>query len=143
MKICNLKLFFILTFLFFFPGLSGADVCKKWVSGNPIVEIKPYWENVNSKQIISCLNEGQSLSVRDTMGRTPLHLASLYSKNPKVIKLLIQGGSKIDARNASGGTALHDAASRNHNPVVLETLIRAGADVNAKNSNKWLSLIHI
>ena len=55
-----------------------------------ILEIKPYWENVNSKQIISCLNEGQSLSVKIRLGRTPLHLASLYSKDPKVIKLLIQ-----------------------------------------------------
>ena len=122
MKTSNFKLFLITTFLIALPGLSGADVCQKWVNGNPILEIKPYWEKVNSKQIISCLNEEQSINVRDSMGRTPLHLASLYSKDPKVIKLLIQGGSKINARNASGGTALHDAASRNHNPVILETL---------------------
>ena len=130
---------FMLKTVIDYPKLDEEQLIVRNNLNSNITNIKPV---VTTKQIISCLNEGQSTSVRDTMGRTPLHLASLYSKDPKVIKLLIQGGSKIDARNASGGTALHDAASRNRNPSVLETLIRAGADVNAKNSNKWSKITH-
>ena len=88
------KLLFFISFIFL-PGLSFSNICPEWVEGNPILQIKPYWEEVGSEEIIKCLKEGQDLSVRDEMGRTPLHLAALYSKKPKVIKLLIQGGSKI------------------------------------------------
>mgnify|MGYP006060976459 FL=1 len=68
----------LLSFLFFLPGYSFANICPEWVEGNPILQIKPYWGEVGSEEIIKCLKEGQDLSVRDEMGRTPLHLAALY-----------------------------------------------------------------
>ena len=137
------RLFAISLLLLFSPPMLGSarsEPCNEWVEGNTILEIKPYWETVGSEKIISCFNNGQSLKVRDKMGRTPLHLAAQYNQDPRVIKLLIQAGADLDARNAAGGTPLHDAAMRNPNPFVLETLIRAGADINAKNKNDWSPL---
>ena len=119
---------------------AKSEPCNEWAEGNPILEIKPYWETVEPAKIIECLNKGQSLQMRDPMGRTALHLAAQYNQDPKVIKLLIQAGANLNARNASGGTPLHDAAMRNSNPLVLETLIKAGADINAKNKNDWSPL---
>ena len=117
----------IAVLLIVFGSLTGvaaqSQPCNEWVEGNTILDIKPYWENAKTTNILSCLNNGQSIAVRDKMGRTPLHLAALYNQDPKVIKLLIQAGASLNARNAPGGTPLHDAAMRNPNPFVLDTLI--------------------
>ena len=51
----------LLSLLFFLPGYSFANNCPEWVQGNPILQIKPYWGEVGSEEIIKCLKEGLSL----------------------------------------------------------------------------------
>ena len=90
------------TLLLFNPFLLGAansEPCSEWTEGNPILQIKPYWETAKSEKIIACLKEGKSLKTRDSMGRTALHLAAQYNQNPKVIKLLIQAGANLEMGN--------------------------------------------
>jgi ankyrin repeat protein len=66
------------------------------------------------------------------LGRiTALHLAAA-SRNPEMVKLLIDSGAAVDARDVRGFTPLVWAIASDHpNPEVLRVLVRAGADVRA------------
>ncbi len=87
-------------------------------------------------------------------GKTALHLAARYNKNPEVITALIKAGAKVNAnfkiitfteRHSFDygtsfrenylldyGTALHLAAKYNKNSEVIIALLKAGVKVNAK-----------
>ncbi|MDE2757944.1 MAG: ankyrin repeat domain-containing protein [Acidobacteriota bacterium] len=68
------------------------------------------------------------LEERDGFGRTPLHVAAWFNKNPAVIEFLLKAGADLEARDPDGDTPLHLAAWFNDNPAVIEALLKAGAD---------------
>jgi ankyrin repeat protein len=72
-------------------------------------------------------------SMRDSFGRTALHLA-MFQKNPALIKLLLDKGYDVNARcSGNGATPLHDAVSAN-NVEGAKLLIRYGANRNIRNA---------
>lgn len=82
--------------------------------------------------IIALLNGGANINARDKKeSATPLHLATYFNGNPKVINLLIKKGASITARAQHGNTPLHNAAFRGYLDAIT-ILLDAGADPDAK-----------
>lgn len=81
---------------------------------------------------------GANVNARDSMGRTPLHVAAEGSP-VKVVALLLDSGADVAARNEFGQTALH-AAAMYGSTAVLELLLDRGADPNAADEEGWTPL---
>ena len=57
-----------------------------------------------SEAVTALLQAGANLEARDEYNGTPLHRASELSKNPAVIKVMLDAGADTAARNAAGKT---------------------------------------
>jgi hypothetical protein len=67
---------------------------------------------------------------------TPLH-AAIYTRNFRIIKLLLKYGSDVNARGGASGTALEIAAMMECDDMdIVELLFQYGADVNARVGGK-------
>ena len=77
-------------------------------------------------------------TLKDSLSRTPLHLAS-YFGHPALVELLIEY-SDVDCVASDGFTPLHFAAQRGHIEVVRKLLIKA--NVNRKTF-KSLNALHL
>jgi len=76
---------------------------------------------------------GADIAARDVNGRTPLHVASTWSRI-ETIRALVDSGAHIEARDVNGRTPLHMAALSG----TLETvrmLLEAGAHIEAPDSD--------
>lgn len=70
---------------------------------------------------------GAGVDVRDTLRRTPLHLAV---EHPDMIRFLVEAGADLQAGDSLGNTALH-LAVRHNGEVAL--LLELGVDPNTRN----------
>ncbi|MDG1890736.1 MAG: ankyrin repeat domain-containing protein [Verrucomicrobiota bacterium] len=79
---------------------------------------------------------GTDVNAPGDRGKTPLHIAAVFSRN-EIAKLLIAKGADVNAKDEIGWTPLHHAAysfTQGHDPTItVELLITKGADVNAKS----------
>lgn len=71
---------------------------------------------------------GASLEVRDTLQRTPLHLAV---GNEAMIRFLVEAGADVDATDVLGNTPLHLAVRLQGE---VDVLLELGARVNPRNT---------
>lgn len=71
----------------------------------------------------SKLLDKEPLNARDVNGRTALHL----TRNPRIVRRLIQAGADVMARDVNQKTPLHHCSFT----PVMKVLVAAGADVNA------------
>jgi ankyrin repeat protein len=69
----------------------------------------------------------EGVDARDTLGQTPLMLASAFG-SVEAVRELLAAGADARATSSSGATALHWAAT---NLEKTRALLRAGADINA------------
>ena len=82
------------------------------------------------------INAGADLNIRDSRGRTVLHVLSefgFYRVNPSILRTMImflEAGANINATDSQGQTPLH--YSRNLN--MTRMLIERGANINATDS---------
>ena len=79
------------------------------------------------------VNEGNSISAADYMGRTPLYWASARGYEG-VARLLIDKGADVSPANNGGETPLHAASGWGHEGVV-RLLIDKGADASVAKNN--------
>ena len=75
------------------------------------------------------ITQGARIDVRDSLGRTALHLAALHGEAGTVMSL-IAAGSGVRLKDNAGFTPLHMGASRGHEAVCF-ALVNSGADINA------------
>ena len=107
----------ILTSLILFSSISSQTLFDIVTSGTP-------------EELEKTIKAGANVNEKDSLGRTPLMIASKSNQNPEVIKILIKAGANVNERNSEGLTPLMSASASNQNPEITETLIKAGANVN-------------
>ncbi len=85
----------------------------------------------SARGIVAFLQNGVSVDLRDSEGKTPLMAASEAGMS-RVIPILLSRNAGIDIVDTEGNTALHHGALKGHAKVVSE-LLRNNADVTIKN----------
>ena len=109
----------------------AAEVsCDKWNTGE-------FFKAADVATVVRCLKT-EEVNAGDKYGNTPLHKAAYYTRNPKVITVLLQAGADLNARETMyGNTPLHTAVSWSWVPLAITTtLIEAGADLKARGFRK-------
>jgi ankyrin repeat protein len=87
-----------------------------------------------NKDVAELLLANKALvNVKDSSGKTPLHIAS-QEGHKNIAELLLVNKADVNAKANDGATPLHWAAAKGHKDVV-EFLISNKADVNAKDSS--------
>lgn len=95
-------------------------------------EILEAVRSADCAKIQSILNTHPEMArVKDSLGYTPLHWASLDG-NVAVAKLLIDRGANVNARSASAYTPLHNAARGGHREII-KLLLSKGASIDARS----------
>ena len=80
------------------------------------------------------LANGANPNARDSVGNTPLHLATSYAETG-LMRLLIDYGAKVNVPNDGNVTPMHLAADQ-RSPLAIKILSDFGATVNVLTSKK-------
>lgn len=117
---------------------AGADVSQ--VGGLFSTAIATAAIRGSATLITTLLEKGASPSVPDTMGRLPIHLASLHGTDYyRVISDSV--GDEVLVRDKAGRTALHWAAQGGHVSVVERILRDTGNEaINQVDVDGWTAL---
>ena len=96
-----------------------------------------------TSEVISLLDQGVDIEIRDRSGQTPLHWAAgdnLNKETPRkektleVINLLLDRDADLEARDEDGNTPLHLAAA-DSTPEVVALLLDRDANIEALNED--------
>ncbi|KAJ2723184.1 hypothetical protein GGI07_002819 [Coemansia sp. Benny D115] len=82
--------------------------------------------NGDVEAVLRMVSAGMSVDLRDSVGRTPLHIASA-SGNVEVVRVLIHLGADVNALDRVGNTPLTLAATSARADIILP-LLEGGAD---------------
>jgi len=77
------------------------------------------------------LDRGVYPDLRDSDGRTPLHVAAERG-DVRIARALLDHGASLDPREQEGQTPLHLAAEQGH-AGVAQLLVRRGADIGTRD----------
>ncbi|PQE22078.1 ankyrin repeat domain-containing protein [Rutstroemia sp. NJR-2017a BVV2] len=95
----------------------------------------------NKESLTGLLSQSKMwLSVKDSSGRSALHIAAIAG-HQIVVELLIGHGADINALDRVGKSALHHASQAGHDDLV-KVLLQWGAEVNAVDSSGKSVLHH-
>ena len=81
------------------------------------------------------------VNLKDTVGRTPLHIAAERG-NIDVAMFLIENGANVNGADANGNTPLVFIINKTGNPKVIQRLLEKGASVNAQNRTGETALMY-
>ena len=98
----------------------------------------------SNTNIVQCLlDKGANPKRLDQHDRSPLHVAAFYTRDTKIIDLLLENKGKVDVNecNKFGLTALHHAA-KTSNHTTARHLMKRGADVNCRDQ-RGLTPLHL
>lgn len=76
--------------------------------------------------------EPYDLNVKNSLGRTPIYIAAMYSQ-PKNVAMLARRGADINLADNFGNTPLHNAAFQ-MKIGMMQILITHGANINIRNN---------
>lgn len=79
------------------------------------------------------------LTVKDSIGETPLH-AAVENNNYQIVQLLLEHGANANSRDFEENTPLHQASINKHYSIV-QLLLRYNANVNSQNKDGATPLI--
>ena len=81
----------------------------------------------NKGNVLSAMQNGFNVFLRDKDQLTPLHIAAWHN-HTDLVKYFIEKGADVNAKSIGGGTALHLTGSLE----IVKLLIKSGANVHAK-----------
>ena len=121
----------------------GIDANTNLESGKTLL-MKFIIERKDVNVIKLLIKYGAEISIKDELGFTPLHWASMTGQY-ETTKLFLENGAEIDARDKYEYTPLIKMLSKsNKNCIesinIVKLLLENGADINAKNKFKWTPL---
>lgn len=88
------------------------------------------WINVHLEILKFLVHIGANLNAKDSLDRTPLHIASSIRGQLSIVKFLVGKEVDLDARDYDSRTPLHHAAE-NGKLEIVKYLIYKGARLNA------------
>jgi ankyrin repeat protein len=88
--------------------------------------------------IITLLDRGANIDVKNEYGFTPLHIAS-GNGHTECVKTLLIRGAKVNEKSNLGWAPLHKASCYGHYDCIT-MLLRYGANSNEKNTDGWTPL---
>ena len=130
----------------------GADTGARDDSGhvaNPVdcarFNTATFFRLASTETVAGCIEGGADVNAAYEFrggrsrisGSTPLHFASAWARDPRVVSLLVRAGAEVNARDGSGGSPLHRAAWSSDDPAIIMALVEAGAELDA-----WTPGIH-
>lgn len=107
----------------------------------------------STKSCLACVKQlikhGASLELQDFKRQTPLHLATMQSGDPLLLRALLQSptaSKAIDLLDENSNTALHIAAGRNDLPLVtqkelIRCLVHSGATHCTRNKQEKFAIM--
>ena len=123
--------------------------------GNYIIHIVCKYYNKKIFDLIMAMRP--NINVKNTFGKTPLHI-SCFNGHLDAINILIKNGAELNAKTSNGFTPLmmavqfKDSESNKLNPmndfrlssvaIMIKSLIRSGADINSVNNDNE-TVLHI
>ena len=123
---------FFVIFIFTVSSIAASDETESEEKKFPPQAILFAAYQGNIDLILEILADDPDRNVRDALGSTALHLATLQP-NPAVVKLLLDNGFDPNARaTRNGNTPLHNAVAAN-NPDAARVLLSYQADKNIRN----------
>lgn len=105
-----------------------------------MTSVRMAYLDTNGREVKVVLDQETQISIGNTRGLTPLHVAS-FNGHVDVVQELLSGGAKNDIADGKGMTALHLAAHSGHLNTV-DLLVARGANVNA-SSSRGVTPLHV
>lgn len=111
-----------------------------WVDGEPGYANTPLHSVAGQRHPIPgaldlLLAHGASVSIKNGLGMTALHVAAESSAEPSVIEVLLGRNAPIEETDNDGRTPLHIAAAHNDKPAIIRTLLENGADPHGQTND--------
>ncbi|MCY4052415.1 MAG: ankyrin repeat domain-containing protein [Hyphomicrobiales bacterium] len=100
-----------------------------------------FWKQTNAEEIENMIQNGASIHiVEPEFLWTPLHLASGFTTDSRIIIALLNQGADIHATDRDGAHPLHIAAGFNIGDGVVKLLLNRGADIEFQDNNGFTPL---
>lgn len=110
---------------------NGADIHDQVLAATPPLHAAAAFGHL--ELVCFLLNEGVNINGRDSIGRTPCHLAAQHPLSVDSIQYLVDAHCDLELADDDGQNALHYAAIF-FEPETIQLLLDSGADASAKNS---------
>merc|ERR1712032_515173 len=88
-------------------------------------------EDTTDEEIISVIEHGVDVNIRNKDGATPLFLVIGRGRAPETVRCLVQHGAILSLKNKYGDAILHLAAVQS-SEFTLQALYDAGADLGIR-----------
>ena len=111
--------------LLFFSASASSDDCEGWGGA-------AYFAQASLSAVSACLQAGANPNFRDESGLTALHASLRNSRDPAVVRKLLDSGADLAPVTDSGWGPIHVAARDAFQPDVIWVLRDAGADPNLR-----------
>ena len=95
----------------------------------------------SAPRIQEYLQAGANINAKNENGQTPLQIALMYNKDPRVSDLLIHQGADTTSKDAEGANILIAVAGRVDSSLKVRALLDTGIDPNEKDINGRTALI--
>jgi len=121
-------------------GANPNAVCEDWESRHEDVEWTPLHAAVSvgrQETVRVLLDYGADINHPDSLGKSPLHIASYYSYDSEdLVQLLLDHGANLGASDDFGLNALHEASSSTFGKEAVGLLLDSGLDANGRSKER-------
>ncbi|XP_047148709.1 acyl-CoA-binding domain-containing protein 1-like [Vigna umbellata] len=115
------------------PVFSTFVYEEEYGSDSQMEAIHGFAREGDMANLLKCIENGVSVNLKDSEGRTPLHWA-VDRGHLNVTELLLSKNADVNAKDNDGQTALHYAVTCEREGIA-EYLVKHNADINSKDND--------